>query len=178
MKAATPRMAPRLTNRKLHYWLSLAAALPALVILATGILLHLKKDFAWIQPPERKGQGRAPAVSMEEILAACRAVPEAKVSDWDDIARIDVRPGRGMLKVTTHDAWEIQLDAETGAFLQSAYRRSDLIEALHDGSWFHPAIKRWIFLPAGVLLLVLWVTGALLLLQPFLARRRRAVRPP
>lgn len=168
----------RLTNRKLHHWLSVAAALPVLVILATGILLHLKKDFAWIQPPERKGAGKAPAVSMDGILAACRAVPEAKVTGWDDIARIDVRPAKGMLKVTTRDAWEIQLDAETGALLQSAFRRSDLIEALHDGSWFHPAVKRWVFLPAGLALSVLWITGVFLFLQPFRARRRGAAGAP
>lgn len=168
----------RLGNRRIHYWLSIASALPVLVIIATGLLLHLKKDFAWIQPPELKGTGTRPAISMDRILAACRKVPEAGVKEWEDIRRIDLRPSKGMLKVTTGTDWEIQLDAGTAAVLQAAYRRSDIIEALHDGSWFHPAVKRWVFLPSGAALLALWVTGICLFIQPLYSRRRRSEAGP
>lgn len=166
-----------LTNRKLHYWLSIAAALPALIILVTGILLHLKKDFAWIQPPERAGTGEIPAVDFPQVLEACRSVPEAGVEDWGDVRRVDLRPSKGLLKVTTARDWEIQIDAATGRVLHSAYRRSDILEALHDGSWFHAAVKRWVFLPAGAALLVLWATGLWLFLVPLRARRKRARQP-
>lgn len=163
----------KVTHRKLHYWVASATALPVLLVILTGLLLQVKKDFAWIQPPERKGSARIPAVSMDAILAACRAVPEAGVKEWADIQRVDLRPSKGLVKVTTAGDWEVQIDAATGAVLHSAYRRSDLIEHLHDGSWFGSAAKRWIFLPSGVALGVLWVTGIWLFLQPFLARRRR-----
>jgi uncharacterized iron-regulated membrane protein len=163
---------PRLSNRKVHYWLSIAAALPILLITVTGLLLHVKKDFAWIQPAERRGSGTEPALSMEGILEACRTVPEARVREWRDIQRIDIRPGRGLVKVTTSAHIEIQIDAVTGEVLQSAYRRSDLIEALHDGSFFHPLVKRGIFLPAGLALLALLFTGVWLFLGPIRARRR------
>jgi uncharacterized iron-regulated membrane protein len=164
-------------NRRIHYWVAAASALPVLVILASGILLHFKKQAAWIQPPERRGEGTAPAIAMDRILEASRGVPEAGVRDWSDILRVDLRPSKGMLKVTARSNWEIQIDAATGGVLQSAYRRSDLIEGLHNGSWFHDAVKTWIFLPSGIALLLLWVTGLWLFLRPYLARSARS-RPP
>ncbi len=44
-------------NRKFHYWAAALAALPVLVILCTGLLLQLKKQSAWVQPPEQRGVG-------------------------------------------------------------------------------------------------------------------------
>lgn len=168
-------MRAQLLWRKVHYWVSIAIALPLLLIIATGVLLQVKKDIAWIQPPERTGDG-APGVSFESVLAATAAVPEASVRDWTDIQRIDVRPDKSLLKVTARNGWEIQLDVSDGRVLQSAPRRSDLIEALHDGSWFGSAVKRWVFLPSAVLLLFLWATGIYLFLLPQLRRRGSASR--
>lgn len=164
-----------LLKRKVHYWVASAAALPVLIIVCSGILLQLKKDLAWIQPPEKRGAGTRPSATLEQVLAACRspAAAAAGVEDWKDIERIDLRPAKGLLKVTTTGHWEIQIDAETAAVLQVAYRRSDFIESIHDGSWFHRVVKTWIFLPAAVALLILWVTGILLFLQPFRFRARR-----
>jgi uncharacterized iron-regulated membrane protein len=161
-------------GRKVHSWVAVITALPVLVILASGVLLHFKKQAAWIQPPEIRGSATTPTITMEQILEACRSVPEAGIREWSDIRRVDLRPGKGMLKVTGRGNLEIQIDAATGDVLLSAYRRSDILEQLHDGSWFHDAVKSWIFLPAGVLLLVLWVTGIYLFLLPYLARRRRS----
>lgn len=166
----------QILNRKVHYWASAAVAIPILVVIATGLLLQTKKYFAWIQPPEQRGVGAEPTLSLAEVVEICRRVPEAGVAGWEDVHRIDVRPSRGMLKVTTKSNHEIQIDAQTGAVLQVAYRRSDTIEALHDGSWFTDAAKLWIFLPSGVILLVLWLTGIYLFVLPFLARRRKSRR--
>ena len=166
-------MKPHFINRKIHYWAALFVALPALVILSTGILLQLKKNLPWVQPIERRGEGEAPMVSFDQILAACRAVPEAKIEDWGDVHRVDIRPSRGMMKVTAKNNWEIQLDSATGKVLQAAFRRSDIIEAMHDGSWFHDAVKLWLFLPAGITLLAMWITGVYLFWLPFGVRRRK-----
>jgi len=160
-------------NRKVHYWASSFVAIPLLVIIGSGILLHLKKRVAWIQPTELTGSGQIPALSFDRILEACRQVPQAKVRTWSDINRIDVRPARGILKVWTRSNWEIQLDHHTGQVLQVAYRRSDLIESIHDGSWFHEKVKWWIFLPSGVTLLLLWFTGVYLFALPYILRSKR-----
>lgn len=78
----------------------------------------------------------AATAKVGQILAATQAVPEAEVKSWNDIDRLDVRPGKEMLKVCCKNRWEVQLDAKTGSVLQVAYRRSDLIESIHDGRFF------------------------------------------
>jgi hypothetical protein len=103
-------------------------------------------------------------------------VPEAQVETWNDIDRLDGRPGKGMLKVRCQNRWEVQLDAKTGDVLQVAYRRSDLIESLHDGSFFHNQLKLCVFLPSAMVLGVIWATGIYLFLLPYFAKwnkRRR-----
>jgi uncharacterized iron-regulated membrane protein len=163
-------------NRKVHYWLAIVVALPAIVIICTGLLLQLKKQLPWVQPPEQRGSSKTPTITMERILEICQAVDEAEVRSWADINRVDVRPSKGMLKVWAKNNWEIQIDSATGDVLQVAYRRSDIIEALHDGSWFHDSVKLWVFLPAGIILLVLWLTGLYLFWLPIVVKRWRSRR--
>lgn len=167
---------PRILNRKVHRWGAIVVALPFLVVLVTGVLLQLKKQLPWVQPAEARGASATPALSAAQILATVQRVPEAKAQSWADIDRVDMRPAKGLIKVITTSRWEVQLDAATGAVLHSAFRRSDLLESLHDGSWFHPAAKLWVFLPVGVVVLVLWGTGLYLFAVPILARRRLVAR--
>jgi uncharacterized iron-regulated membrane protein len=166
-------MSLNLWNRKVHRWGAIAIALPLLIVISTGILLQLKKNWTWVQPPEQRGSGGLPSITFDEILAVLRTVPEAEVHAWSDVNRLDVRPNRGMIKVRAMNEWEVQLDASTGAVLQVAFRRSDIIESIHDGSFFHDAAKLWIFLPAGVILLALWLTGIYLFFLPVWVRRRK-----
>ena len=160
-------------SRRLHRIGALVSAAPVLVILVTGLLLQLKKDSGWIQPPTATGLGGDPSVSFEAILAAARGVEEAGVETWEDVDRLDVRPSRGVVKVRAKSRWEVQVDTATGEVVQVAYRRSDLFESIHDGSWFHERVKLWVFLPAAIVLLGLWGTGVYLWLLPHLVRRRR-----
>jgi uncharacterized iron-regulated membrane protein len=164
-------------GRRVHYWLAIAVAVPALVIFSTGILLQVKKQVAWVQPKEQRGAGTVPTIALDRVLAVARSVPEARVASWDDIDRVDIRPSRGMLKVTTKTRWELQIDTASGELLQSAYRRSDLIESIHDGSFFHPSLKLWLFLPAGVVLFVMLVTGTYLFWLPIWVKARRRRMP-
>lgn len=159
--------------RKVHNWGSIAVALPVGVIIGSGVFLQLKKEVAWIQPPTSRGVGQVPVVSFERVLEAARAIPEARIGGWEDVDRLDVRPGRGVVKVRPkHSGWEVQVDLVTGEVLRTALRRSDVIESIHDGSWFHPNVKLWVFLPAAVGLFVLWVTGLYMFVYPYWRRRR------
>ncbi len=135
--------------------------------------MQVKKQFTWIQPTEQKGTSKTAVISLAQVLEISKTVPEAKIETWDDVNRLDVRPSRGMLKVWSKNNWEIQIDAETGTILQTAYRRSDIIEALHDGSFFHDYVKLWIFLPSGIILLTLWLTGMYLFILPIWVKRNR-----
>jgi uncharacterized iron-regulated membrane protein len=161
-------------NRKLHYWGSFAVAVPLLIIICSGLLLQAKKHWTWVQPAEHRGTGTAPAIDFDGILGSVKQVDGLGVRGWEDISRLDVRPDRGLVKVTLNSGHEVQVDLGTGRVLQSAYRRSDLIESIHDGSVFGGDwTKLGVFLPAGLVLLGLWVGGMWMWWVPFIAKRRR-----
>ena len=162
--------------RKIHKWGSIIIAIPFLVVLITGLILQLKKEVSWIQPASRKGVSTIPSLSFNQILDISTTIPEAEITSWDDIDRLDVRPGKGIVKVRANNHWEIQIDTETGEILQKEYRRSDIIEAMHDGSWFHDAAKLWVFLPNGIIVTILWITGIYLFFIPILNKRRNRKR--
>ena len=168
-------MAPRFSvlNRRLHRWGAITILLPVAIMIGSGILLQLKKESDWIQPPMQRGAGGPPSIPFARVLEAARAVPEAQIRGWEDIDRVDVRPGQGILKVRAKNRCEIQIDTTTGDVLQVATRRSDLIESIHDGSYFHAAAKLGIFLPAGAILLGLWITGLYLFVLPHWVRWRK-----
>lgn len=161
-------------SRLLHRRGAILTGLPLLLVIGSGILLQVKKQVSWVQPTEQRTDTTRPLVPWDQMLAAARAVPEADVQDWSDIDRVDVRPGKGILKVVSKSGWELQMALGTGELLQTAYRRSDLIETLHDGSFFGDAAMYLVFLPAGVILFGLWMTGLYLWFLPTLTRRRRA----
>lgn len=161
-------------TRRVHYWVTLGIALPVAVIIGTGVLLQVKKQWAWVQPSEIRGTGTVPTLSFDQILAAVRTVPSLSVSGWDDIKRMDIRADRGLAKVTVTGNWEVQVDLGTGKVLKTEYRRSDLIESLHDGSFFLGDItKLGLFLPTGIALCLMWLTGLWMFWLPFSVRRKR-----
>jgi hypothetical protein len=80
--------------------------------------------------------------------------------------------------VHARSRWEVQVDLESGEVLQVAYRRSDLLESLHDGSWFHDRAKLWVFLPVGFVVLGLWGTGIYLFFLPHAVRWSRGRSKP
>lgn len=161
-------------NRKVHYWIGFGAALPMIVMILSGLLLQGKKQWTWVQPAEHRGTGTEPAIGLDEILAALRGAPGMNVQSWDDVNRIDVRPGRGVAKAWLSNGYEVQVDLGTGRILHAAYRRSDLIESIHDGSFFGGDwTKLGLFLPSGIVLLLLWITGLWMWWVPFNAKRAR-----
>ncbi len=160
-------------SRLSHRWGSIIALLPITIIIFSGIVLQLKKESAYIQPPTQRGAGTEPTIGFERILEVARTVPEAEIESWEDVDRLDVRPGKGVVKVQCKNRYEVQIDTETSEILQVAFRRSDLIESIHDGSYFNDHFKLWVFLPAGIVLAALVITGVHLFLLPYLARRKR-----
>lgn len=167
-------------NRSTHYWGAIICAIPILIVIVTGLFLLLKKDIHWIQPPSAQGQGSIPEVSFEQVLEVSKSVKQAQIKDWDDIKLLDVRPGKGIVKIRAKNSWEIQIDHQTMEVLHVAYRRSDLIESIHDGTFFHDKAKIWLFLPAAVILFVLWITGLYLFLTTHFAKRnnkKKRIKP-
>lgn len=154
--------------RQIHHWGSPIIMLPLGLVIVTGILLMLKKDIDWIQPPTARGEApiAIPSQSFDDLFTVAKAVPELDLQDWRGLERVDVKPGKGVVKFVAANNWEAQIDTETGEVLQVAYRRSDIIESLHDGSFFADWVKKGVFLPSAVVLFVLWGTGIYLFVLP------------
>ena len=166
-------------NRVVHRWATVLVAIPLLIVICTGIILMVKKEFAWIQPPSQRGISIEPILPFNKILEIAGTVPSAEIRSWEDIDRLDVRPGKGIIKVRSKNRWELQLDSDTGEILHVAYRRSDLIESIHDGSFFHDRVKMWIFLPSAILLAVMLLTGLyLFVFYLFILTRNRILKRP
>lgn len=167
--------------RKIHHWGAIIIAPVLIIMIGAGVILQLKKDIDWVQPATVSGSEAAlPAASLAEMFEAAKSVPEAGIESWSDLTRVDIKPGEGIVKFVSASSWEVQVDTATAAVLQVAYRRSDLIEAIHDGSFFADWAKLYIFLPAGVGLLILWLTGVYLFslteIKKAGTRRKRRLR--
>ncbi len=170
-------MKPHVLNRRIHYWLTLLVAIPLTVVVTTGLMLQVKKQWSWVQPPEKKGTAKTPTISFADMLEKVRSHPGFESFDWADIQRIDVRPSKGITKVLMTNDWEMQIDSATGEIMQVAIRRSDWIESLHDGSYFlGDYSKLGLFLPAGIGLLLMLLSGVWLFWQPIQAKQKKRKR--
>lgn len=160
-------------NRRFHFWAALIIFLPVCVVIGSGILLQVKKEFDWIQPPTQKGSERTPSITFNEILTVAQSVPDAEIKSWADIDIIDVRPNKGSIKIRSNNHWELQIDGVTGKVLSSTYRRSDMIESIHDGTFFHQHARLWLFLPAAIILFFMWLSGGYMLFPTLIHKFKR-----
>lgn len=150
--------------RKIHHWGSFVIALPLIIMIGAGILLMLKKEIEWIQPSSHKGSEKelVPMASMQDLFTAAKSIEHAQFSSWGELVRADLKPGKGIIKFVSATHWEVQVDTSTAKVLHVAKRRSDVIEAIHDGSYFADWMKLGLFLPVGIILFILWLTGVYL----------------
>jgi uncharacterized iron-regulated membrane protein len=164
--------------RRVHRWGAFLFLIPLALVIVSGLLLQVKKQFTWVQPPTMKGANPKgqPEQNWERIFSVSQSIPEAEIETWADVERLDVRIDKGIVKILAKNRWEIQMDLQSGDVLHSAYRRSDLIESLHDGTFFGEWAKLGIFLPNGIALAILWITGVYLWYLPYRSRRRKKVR--
>ncbi|WP_426358159.1 PepSY domain-containing protein [Pseudocolwellia sp. HL-MZ19] len=163
-------MSFRKVNRSTHKWASIIVAIPVLIIIVTGILLLIKKEFSYLQPASQSGVSNVPSIPFDVILQQAKSVEEAQVESWDSIDRLDVRPSKGIIKIRTNSQWEIQLDSETAEILHVAYRRSDTIEQIHDGTYWQKNANLWLSLPVAITLLLISLTGLFLFFYPYYKR--------
>ncbi len=155
-------------------------------VAVSGLFLGWKKHSGGkILPNTQHGTSTAlaewlPADSLARIAkAAVQPLHGSVVID-----RMDVRPGKGVVKIRFEGHYtEVQVDGATGAVLQIAQRRSDWLEALHDGS----LVETWLGLKGGYFkvfyttvtacaLLIFTITGFWLWYGPKRLRRERRQR--
>lgn len=163
-------------NRKIHYWGSIICALPILIVIITGLLLIFKKPSDWVQPATQRGKGDYPVISFEKVIDVAKDIKQLEIDGWKDIDRLDVRPKKGIIKIRAKNRWELQIDSQTAAVKKLAYRRSDLIEAIHTGEFFHTYVAYGLFFPVSLILLILWITGLYLFITMTITKSQNKKR--
>lgn len=168
--------------RKIHRWTGLSLLLVFVLISITGILLAWKKNSnGYLLPSSQKGISvdAKDWLPLEQLSQRAIWVLDSLDASLDStIDRMDVRPSKGMVKVTFEGHYqEIQLDCSTGQVLSVASRRSDFLEELHDGSLFDAYlgtsfIKLLYSSVSGIALLLFTVTGFWLWYGPRRMRKR------
>ena len=89
----------------------------------------------------------------------------------------DYRPGQNVFKVqSVHNHSEIQVDAITGEVLRTDVRRSDLLEDIHDGSFFGDWAHDWVWPIVPIALMFLVFSGLWLFIEPLVRRKKRRRR--
>lgn len=171
-------MKTSLLFRKIHYWGSIVIALPLAVMIVAGIFLMVKKQIEWIQPPSQKGVqiNGVPSASLNELFNSAKSINKANFTTWTELQRADFKPNKGIIKFVSKNNWEVQVDTHTAKVLQVAKRRSDVIESIHDGSFFADWTKLGLFLPIGIILFILWLTGIYLLVVTEIAKAKKRKR--
>ena len=161
---------------QVHKWLGIALGLLLVLTASTGLLLLVKKDYDWIQPPTQRGVGGTAEQyrPLHEVYGAVFAMGVPELQQESDIARIDFRPGKGIHKVRSKRGdVEVQVDAVTLKTFGPEVRRSDWIERLHDGSLVGDWMHGYVMPTAAVALVALSMTGYLIWLMPIAKKRRK-----
>lgn len=173
------------TFRKVHKWIGVFACLFLMTIATTGFLLAIKKRAEWLQPGSMKGgsyETPAQVISMDEVFEAVRGEPGFE--SFEDIDRIDYRPDRNLFKVRSADKLhEVQVDGATGEVLKKAPRNDQLMENIHDMSFFGDALHDWLLPAVAVVLFTLGLTGVVMFFTPYtrrwkFKRKQRELGPP
>ena len=160
---------------KTHKWVGILLSLVFLNIAVSGILLLKKKDFAWIQPPTMTGtEGTVEDfIDTQRLFEIVFSQSNANFRNIDDVDRVDFRPGKRVFKVRSkHKYAEIQVDAVTGGILSVDSRASDLLETLHDGSYFAESVHAILMPVTGGGLILLSISGLYLWLATWMRKRR------
>jgi len=159
-----------------HKWTGIVLAVIFLMTAATGFMLLIKKRSDWIQPATQQGAPGEVAsfITIEQAMRSVMAEGHPDFTGVDAIDRIDIRPDKRVYKVRSeHNHSEIQVCAVTGDVLNVSWRPSDLLESIHDGSYFGSFVHQWVMPAVTIALVFLVFSGIWLWIEPIVRRRRR-----
>ena len=172
------------TFRSIHRYLGAFLFIVFLLVSITGLLLGWKKNSNGLIHPESSigvSTDLANWLSLDTLeVIAFDAMRSIHGEDIDlELNRIDVRPDKGMVKFVFENHYHgLQLDGSTGEVLQLTRRNSDLIENIHDGSYFDKVlntsgdiIKLIYTTIVGLALMIFSITGFWLWFGPKIMRR-------
>jgi uncharacterized iron-regulated membrane protein len=149
-----------------HLWLGVALTGVLLIVAVSGILLNHKVGLGLMPDVRQDASGDlASARPIAELVRlADAAAPAAAAAGVD---RLDVRPGRGIMKVRYRDrvVTEVTVDIHSGQVLDVGERNDVFLEKLHSGEIFG---SNWILLSdaAAVAIVLMVISGYWLWLFP------------
>lgn len=162
--------------RALHKTIGLIACLFLLVISATGFFLAMKSRFAWIRPETQSGAemvSLASAQSLEAIAQAAYAAGSPHLKSIDDVDRFEYHVDKNVMKLTSKDGYaEVQVDVATGKVLSVGTRNDQLLEDIHDMSYFADWVHGYGLPVIALFLFVLALTGICLYFVPVFRRMK------
>ncbi|MEZ0324606.1 MAG: PepSY domain-containing protein [Fimbriimonas sp.] len=160
--------------RQTHKWIGITLALFLAVLAVTGFFLATKKRFAWMQPPVAEAVAILSAgeiVSVERALEAAYALGHDNLQKLEHVDRVDYRPKDNIFKVISNEGYiEVQVDGKTGKVLSSSFRNDQLMEDIHDMSFFADLAHAWLLPAVAIGLATLAITGITLFLTPVYRR--------
>lgn len=159
-------------TRQSHRWIGIIAAIFLVVISATGFLLALKSHADWMRPPEAKAATKeGPIVTVEAAMQAAFGLNLADMRDPSDIDRVDYRPKSNIFKVISKRGYhEVQVDGSNGKVLTHSFRNDQLVEDIHDFSFFSSWSRDWVLPGVAILLFGLAASGIGLFFTPVVRR--------
>lgn len=126
--------------RKIHRQTAVFLFLAFFIMAGTGLLLTWKKNSGGLILAKTES-GTSTQLSewlpLDSLQFAAVSFLQDSISPSlsAEIDRIDVRPGKGIVKFTFVGHYKgLQVDGATGRILKVENRNSDLIEHIHDGS--------------------------------------------
>lgn len=120
--------------RRIHRWMGIPLIIFFFIIGITSILLAWKKKVELLPPTLGTKIENGEWISPTEMVRIAELEME-KLGESPEVDRIDIRPDKGVAKVTFKAHFtEVQLDGLSGEVLSIETRHSDWIEKVHDGS--------------------------------------------
>jgi hypothetical protein len=137
--------------RKIHRQTAVFLFIAFFIMAGTGLLLGWKKNsgeiiLAKTESGTSKDLGQWLSLDSLHNTAINYLKDSVSANLSPEIDRIDVRPDKGVVKVTFVNHYKgLQIDGATGRVLKVEQRRSDLIEHIHDGT----IVDRWLNIENG-----------------------------
>lgn len=145
-----------------------------ILVSSTGLLLAWKKKADWLQPPTQKGaslESASQVTSLDKIAEAAFAegIPELKT--LDDIDRFELHTGKGVFKITSKTGYhELQVNAATAEVLSVSKRNDQMVEDIHDLSFFNEAFRETVLPVVALCLITLGFSGIIMFFTPIYRR--------
>lgn len=145
--------------RSWHRKIAILFLVPLMVISISGFFLSLRGFSPWIQPPQIKASAGWPLVSIEDLWIKAQQIKAAELTDLGQLKSIEIKVNSGTVNFRSQNGYEIQFNAKNGEILSSAQRWTPLLVEIHEGNFLSPLLKNIFFLPAGVILTFLSISG-------------------